>query len=398
MYYHALAGFPVKETLMDAVCAGNYVMWLGLTTTLISKHFLDSKEMQKGHMKGQRKGVRSTRVKAAVAIKIEPGTENSPPKLFAIKKMNDIFVKLYKLAEMIHTNQTGTFPVTLQQGYRYIMVGIHLDANYFFCKLMKNRTEGEMIATYQKMVDRMKIAGLGLKHNRLDNECSENFKKFIQKNEMTHKLVPPDCHQHNMAKRAIQTFKNHFVLIFSGVDDRFPLSLWCHLVQPAKFTVNLLWQNNVAPKVLAYVHVHGQHDYMKRPFAPMGCAVMAHVKPKNRCTWDVHTDVGFNIGTAMEHHHCFHVYITKTRTTRVSNSVLFKHQYITNLQLTPVTLVMKAALELTSALKGMVLHDAETADALAKVSNLFHKIALTKAATAKAKEQQNPHQTHPNAR
>ncbi len=99
---------------------------------------------------------------------------------------------------------------------------------------------------------------------------------------MTHELVPPDCHQRNMAKQAIQTFKNHFVVILGGVDNRFPLSLWCHLVQPAKSTVNLLWQSNVAPKVLAYAHVHGQHNYMKRPFAPLGCLVMAQVKPKNQ--------------------------------------------------------------------------------------------------------------------
>jgi hypothetical protein len=240
MYYHALAGFPVKETFMDAVLTRNYATWPGLTTTLISKHFPDSKEMQKGHMKGQRKGVRLTRVKAATTIKIKPGMEESPPKLVAIKRMNDIFVKIYELVETSHTDQMGTFPITSQQGYRFIMVGIHLDANYIFCELMKNRMEGTMITAYQKIVDRMKIARLGLKHHRLDNECSEIFKKCIQKNGMTHKLVPPDCHCWNMAKCAIQTFKNHFVLILSGVNDRFPLSLWCHLVGPAKSTVNLL--------------------------------------------------------------------------------------------------------------------------------------------------------------
>ena len=76
----------------------------------------------------------------------------------------------------------------------------------------------------------------------------------------------------------------------------------------------------------------------------------------------------------------------------------FKHQYITNPQITPKTLIMKAAAELTSALKGMVLRDAETADALAKVSDLFHKIAAAKADRAKAKEQRNHHCTHPNSR
>ncbi len=128
---------------------------------------------------------------------------------------------------------------------------------------MKNRTEGAMITAYQKMVDRMEMAGLGLKHHWLDNECAENFKKCIRKYGMTHKLVPPNCHQRNMAKHAIQMFKNHFVLILSGVNNRFPLSLWCHLVQPAKLTVNLFRQSNVASKVLAYAYIHGQHNSMK---------------------------------------------------------------------------------------------------------------------------------------
>jgi hypothetical protein len=130
---------------------------------------------------------------------------------------------------------------------------------------------------------------------------------------MTHELVPPDCHQRNMAECTIQTFKNHFLSILSGVDNRFQLSLWCHLVPPAKLTVNLLWQSNVTPKVSAYAHVHGQYDYMKCPFAPLGCTVMAHVKPKNRHTWYVHVEVGFKIGTAMEHHCCFYIYIMGPR-------------------------------------------------------------------------------------
>jgi len=207
MYFHAAAGFPTKESFTDAVRAGNYATWPGLTTTLISKHFPDSDETQKGHMKGQRKGVRSTKIKPAVEIKIELGQEDAPPKLVAIRKLNDIFVKIYELAETIHTDQMGAFPVTSQRGYRYIMVDIHIDANYFFCEMIKNRTEGEMMNAYQKMVDRMLLSGLGLKHHRLDNECSENFKKCIRQNNMTHELAPPDCHRRNMAERAIQTFK-----------------------------------------------------------------------------------------------------------------------------------------------------------------------------------------------
>ncbi len=77
----------------------------------------------------------------------------------------------------------------------------------------------------------MKLLALRLKHHRLDkNECFAAFKACITKNWMTHKLVPPDCHRRSIAERAIQMFKNHFVPILSGVDDRLSLSLWCHLV------------------------------------------------------------------------------------------------------------------------------------------------------------------------
>jgi hypothetical protein len=181
LYFHAAAGFPTKETFTDAVRAGNYATCPGFTTTLISKQFPDFDETQKGHMKGQRKGVRSTKVKPAVEIKIKPGQEDAQQKLVAIRKLNDIFVKIYELTETIHTDQTGAFPVTSQRGYQYIMVGIHIDANYIFCEPMKNRTEGKMISAYQKMVDRMRLSELSLKHHRLDNECSKISKSAFDK-------------------------------------------------------------------------------------------------------------------------------------------------------------------------------------------------------------------------
>jgi hypothetical protein len=64
LYHHASAGFPVKETFLDAVRAGNYATWPGLTVAALQKYFPDSDETQKGHMKGQRQGIRSTKQKA----------------------------------------------------------------------------------------------------------------------------------------------------------------------------------------------------------------------------------------------------------------------------------------------------------------------------------------------
>jgi hypothetical protein len=95
---------------------------------------------------------------------------------------------------------------------------------------------------------------------------------------------------------------------------------------------------------------------------------MAHIKPKNRQSWDVHADTGFNIGMGMGHHRCFHIYIMKTSATRISDTVFFKHQYITNPQFTPKALAIKAALDLTSALKGTVSCNGEMAEVFQKFS------------------------------
>ncbi len=164
----------IKETFLSAVRGGNLASWPGLTTKLVLKYFPDLKETQKGHMKGQQKGIQSTKVRKPAEIKIKPGTEHIP--LAPITQQEDIFVFVMDLADTIHTDQTGAFPMTSQRGYMYIMVGIHLDANYIYCNLMKNRTEDEMISAYQRTVGRMEVSGLGLKHHQLDNECSEKFK------------------------------------------------------------------------------------------------------------------------------------------------------------------------------------------------------------------------------
>ncbi len=199
--------------------------------------------------------------------------ESSPFRPLPPTKLNDIFVHVEDLNEEIHTNQTGAFPHTSQHGNRYTMVVIHLDANYIFAKPMKNRMEGEMIRVYQKILNRMKAAGLGLRKQVLNNECSAAMKACIKENDMDYELVPPGQHRRNQAERAIQTFKAHFISILAGVNNKFPLSLWCHLLKPTELTLNLLRQSREAPKILAFAHVYGTHDYMQKPFAPIGCAV-----------------------------------------------------------------------------------------------------------------------------
>jgi hypothetical protein len=45
LWYHVGAGFSTKETFSDAVRAGNYSTWPGLTAKMIHRHFPDSNEL-----------------------------------------------------------------------------------------------------------------------------------------------------------------------------------------------------------------------------------------------------------------------------------------------------------------------------------------------------------------
>ncbi len=177
------------------------------------------------------------------------------------------------------TDQTGCFPHLSQSGNQYIMVVYHSDSNLILMEAMRNRTECEIIAAYERIMKRTRKANLTIKKHILDNEASANYKEAIANNKVEYKLVPPNNHQQNQAERAIQTFKSHFIAIMCGVDDSFPMNLWCKFLPQAERTLNLLRQSNTVPTISAYTHMYGAHDYMKKPFAPMRCATQCHDKP-----------------------------------------------------------------------------------------------------------------------
>jgi hypothetical protein len=59
-YLYACAGFPTKATWLKAIGAKFFSMWPLLTTKNVNKHFPESEETQKGHMRQKRQGLRKT--------------------------------------------------------------------------------------------------------------------------------------------------------------------------------------------------------------------------------------------------------------------------------------------------------------------------------------------------
>ena len=75
---------------------------------------------------------------------------------------------------------------------------------------------------------------------------------FIKSKGVDWQLVEPDNHRANAAKRAIQTFKNHFLARLATVDKTFSLQLWCYLLVQAEMTLNMLRTSRTDPTKSAY--------------------------------------------------------------------------------------------------------------------------------------------------
>ena len=143
-YLHAAAGFPTEDMWIKAIKAGNYNTWPTITPTIIRRHFPESDKTKQGHMKRQRQGIRSTRVREEIEQNVA-----------AILKAKDVYIKIHNITETMHTDQTGRFLATSSKGNQYVMVLVEVDGNFIDAKPMKNRSEGAMIKAYQALWARL---------------------------------------------------------------------------------------------------------------------------------------------------------------------------------------------------------------------------------------------------
>ena len=76
-------------------------------------------------------------------------------------------------------------------------------------------------------LERMKSQGVVPTHQVLYNEISTAYILEIRKTSMTYQLVHPDDNRRNLAEKAIQTWKDHFIVVMSGTAEIYPAHLWC---------------------------------------------------------------------------------------------------------------------------------------------------------------------------
>jgi hypothetical protein len=252
----------------------------------------------------------------------------------------------------MYSNQMGLFLQVSSLGSKYIMVIHNVNSNSLWTEALKNNTGGKYILGHAWALERMQKACILPKHQVLDNQASAAYKKAIGNSDMTYELVPPDNYWRNMAEKAIQTFKDHFVAVLSGCVPTFPLHLWCQLLLQLDQKLLLLQQLQLHPNLSSYAHVYGHHDYNKHPFVPIGMEALVHNKPHKRCTYAEHCKKAFVHGTSTEHYPRWKFWSMATQATQILVATVFKHKYLNlNPLVTPEDLVIAAAENLARALE-----------------------------------------------
>jgi hypothetical protein len=386
-FLHAALGFPTKATLLTAIRNGNLVTFPALNVSNVSKHFPESDETQKGHMKQSKQGVGSTKVideDATVEFKPTPGV-----------KHKDVYLRVFDATKKaMYSDQTGRFPISSSQGNKYIMVAVKLDGNYIDAEPLKTRGTQSLINAYQAIFSRWKATNtISPNWHILDNEAPEALKQAIRENNCRVELTPADQHRRNAAERAIQTFKGHFISVLAGVSDDFPINRWDELIPQTVLTLNLLRQSNVAPNISAYAYHHGNFDYNRMPLAPMGCAVQFHIKPSKRTTFGEHSSDGWYLKTSDEHYRTHVVLVKATKAKRLTDTVFFKHKYITQPTVTKADAIVNAYRKLTEAINGIqVSQDDAHMEALQRIQETLkpgHQMPVQKFGVLTPRVEQN---------
>jgi hypothetical protein len=146
-FYHACLGFPIKQTWLDAIRAGNCDTFVGLTYSNAARYCPDADKTIMGHLAQQRQNVRSTKPKPPAMLALLPSV--SPPE--AIVASNLVVVTVVPLSRL-YTDNTGRFPVWAQSGNQYVMIAFHADGNLILQQAFLTKSDCHRIAAYNAIM------------------------------------------------------------------------------------------------------------------------------------------------------------------------------------------------------------------------------------------------------
>jgi hypothetical protein len=246
-FYHACLSFPVKQTWLDAIKAGNCDTFDGLTYSNMARYCPNTNKTILGHLAQQRHNIRSTKPKLPTPpAPLAPfPTAPSPTEV----PSNQVFITVHPLSRL-YTDDTGRFPVRACSGNQYVMITFYTDGNLILQQAFKSKSDRHCSAAYNVIMTCLSGRGLLVDLQILNNEASMAYKEAITfKWNAKFQLVPLDMHRQNQAECTICTLKDHFLAILASIDFVFPPYLWYLLLPHAELPLNLLSQAMLNPRI-----------------------------------------------------------------------------------------------------------------------------------------------------
>ena len=117
-YFHAAAGFPVRNTWLRDIKEDNYRTWPRLTLANATEYCPSADENIKGHIVQSRQGVCSTKPNIPQIPIPETSPEEAPLPSTISRELHMHIVHISKL----YTDDTGIFPINARSGNQYLMV------------------------------------------------------------------------------------------------------------------------------------------------------------------------------------------------------------------------------------------------------------------------------------
>ena len=161
---------------MNAIKAGNYTSWLGLTYNNAVRYCPSAGKTIKGHMLQNRQGVRSTRKlllkppETPAAVPYEEQADKTTKELGS--KPNELHIHTMHTSKL-YMDDTGRFPMCSRSFNQYIMVP-YRSSNVTFVALFKTRKYQHRISAYNSIMHSLKDIGLKTYLQILDNEASRD--------------------------------------------------------------------------------------------------------------------------------------------------------------------------------------------------------------------------------
>ena len=131
---------------------------------------------------------------------------------------------------MAYGDLTASFPYTSSTGEIYLFIIYDYDTNAILAHTLKSKQAHEIKYAWLATTKRLTTHGHVIKYFVLDNECSNNLKQAIRKQNMMFLLIPPHNHRQNASERAIKTFKAHFLSTLATCDPEYPITEWDRLI------------------------------------------------------------------------------------------------------------------------------------------------------------------------